>query len=71
MLPLRELLPPGELYPLKEEFNLVSRHLPLVRDILLQNYCERPRQEKQKYLLQYSKHDKRFVEGSYLGLHSY
>jgi hypothetical protein len=71
MLPLRELLPPGELYPSKDEFNLVSRHLPSVRDILLQNYCERPGQDKQKYLLQYSEHDERFVEGSHPGLHSY
>ena len=71
MLPLRELLPPGELYPSKDEFNLVSRHLPSIRDILLQNYCERPGQSKQQYLLQYSEHDERFVEGSDPGLHSY
>lgn len=71
MLPLRELLPPDELYPSRDEFNLVSRNLPSVRDILLQKYCERPEQNKQQYLLQYSEHDERSVEGSDPALHSY
>jgi hypothetical protein len=35
MLPLRELLLAGELYPLGDEFNLVSGRLPSVSDILL------------------------------------
>jgi hypothetical protein len=68
MLPLRELLPPGELHPSRDEFNLVSRRLPSVRDILLQSYNERPGQQ---YLLQHSEHDERFVECSSPGLYSY
>jgi hypothetical protein len=71
MLPLRELLPAGGLYPSRNEFNLVSRCLPSVRDILLQNCYERPRQNEQQCLLQYSEQDERFVECSDPGLHSY
>ncbi|UPX14619.1 uncharacterized protein EKO05_0005096 [Ascochyta rabiei] len=71
MLPLRELLPPGKLHPSKDEFNLVSRHLPSVRDILLQNCYERPGQNRQQCLLQYSEHDERFIECIDPGLHSY
>jgi hypothetical protein len=71
MLPLRELLPPGELHPPSDEFNLVSRRPPSVRDILLQSYNERPGQNKQQYLLQHSEHDERFVECSNPGLYSY
>jgi hypothetical protein len=71
MLPLRELLPPGEVHPSRDEFNLVSRRLPLVRDILLQSYNEQPGQNKQQYLLQHSEHDELFVECSNPGLYSY
>jgi hypothetical protein len=71
MLPLRELLPAGELYPSGDEFNLVSRRLPSVRDILLQHCYKQPGQNKQQGLLQYSEHDERSVESSEPGLHSY
>ncbi|KAF2843936.1 hypothetical protein T440DRAFT_529944, partial [Plenodomus tracheiphilus IPT5] len=71
MLPLRELFPPGELYPSKDEFDLVPRSLPSVRDILLQNCYERPGQNQQQCLLQYSEHDVRFIERDDPGLYSY
>jgi hypothetical protein len=71
MLPLRELLLAGELYPSGDEFNLVSGRLPSVRDILLQHCYKRPGQNKQQCLLQYSEHDERSVECSDLGLHLY
>ena len=71
MLPLRELLLASKLYPLGVKFNLVSKRLLLVRDILLQNYYKQPRQNKQQCVLQYSEHNKRSVECSDLGLHLY
>ncbi|KAI0604410.1 DUF3723 domain-containing protein [Pyrenophora tritici-repentis] len=71
MLPLRELFPTDELCPPRDEFSPVSRRLPSVRDILLQHYYERPEQNNQECLLQYSEHDERFFECSDPGLYSY
>ncbi|KAF5844344.1 hypothetical protein GGP41_004537 [Bipolaris sorokiniana] len=64
MLPLRELFPAGELFPSRDEFSLVSRRLPSVRDILLQHWYEQHEKNKQQCLLQYSEHDERFFECS-------
>ncbi|CAN9240729.1 unnamed protein product [Alternaria alternata] len=71
MLPLRELFPAGELCPPRDEFSPVSKRLPSVRDILLRYRCERPGQDKQQCLLQYSEHEERFFECSDPGLYSY
>ena len=71
MLPLRELFPAGELCPPRDEFSPVSKRLPSVRDILLQHCYERPGQDKQKCLLQYSEHDERSFECGDPGLYAY
>lgn len=71
MLPLRELFPAGELFPPRDEFSLVSRRLPSVRDILLQSCYEQCEKNKQKILLQYSEHDERFFECRDPGKYAY
>ncbi|EUC40048.1 hypothetical protein COCMIDRAFT_109778 [Bipolaris oryzae ATCC 44560] len=71
MLPLRELFPAAELFPSRDEFSLVSRRLPSVRDILLQHCYKQHEDNKQQCLLQYSEHDERFFECSDPGRYAY
>ncbi|EMD65819.1 hypothetical protein COCSADRAFT_86099, partial [Bipolaris sorokiniana ND90Pr] len=61
MLPLRELFPASELFPPRDEFSLVSNHLPSVRDILFQRCYELHEENKQQCLVEYSALDARFM----------
>jgi len=71
MLPLRALFSTDELCPRRDEFSLVPRHLPSVRDILLQHRYEQSGENGRQCLLQYSEHDERFFECSSPGLYAY
>ncbi|CAN9210957.1 unnamed protein product [Alternaria alternata] len=68
---LRALFSAGELCPLRDEFSLVPRRFPSVRDILLQHRREPPAHNDRQCLLQYSEHDERFFECSNPGLYAY